>query len=84
MDSKKLEQIFWLRRKVISGFGLGIGVSLFVLAVLFVSYSLKSPTVDQWFYNGVNSSFVSYPFSFSSTTNSITSEMQDSVDLKKS
>ncbi|PRQ40980.1 putative PMR5 domain, PC-Esterase, protein trichome birefringence-like 2 [Rosa chinensis] len=82
MDSKKLEQFFSPRRKVVSGFSFGIGASLFVIAVLFVSYSLKSPTVDQGFYT-VNSSFVSWPFSFSSTANAVTSEMQDSVDLNK-
>ncbi|KAL6189954.1 hypothetical protein ACLB2K_036355 [Fragaria x ananassa] len=80
MDSKKLEQLFSPGRKVISGFNLGVGASLIVIAVLFVTYSLKSPVVDQRIYTpGVNSSFVSWPFSFSSTANSVTSDKQDSV-----
>ncbi|KAL6187586.1 hypothetical protein ACLB2K_038984 [Fragaria x ananassa] len=80
MDLKKLEQLFSPGRKVISGFNLGVGASLIVIAVLFVTYSLKSPVVDQRIYTaGVNSSFVSWPFSFSSTENSVTSDKQDSV-----
>ncbi|XP_004298485.1 PREDICTED: protein trichome birefringence-like 2 [Fragaria vesca subsp. vesca] len=80
MDSKKLEQLFSPGRKVISGFNLGVGASLIVIAVLFVTYSLKSPVVDQRIYTpGVNSSFVSWPFSFSSTENSVTSDKQVSV-----
>ncbi|KAL6186959.1 hypothetical protein ACLB2K_043076 [Fragaria x ananassa] len=80
MDSKKLEQLFSPGRKVISGFNLGVGASLIVIAVLFVTYSLKSPVADQRIYTpGVNSSFVSWPFSFSSTENSVASDKQDSV-----
>ncbi|ONI30409.1 hypothetical protein PRUPE_1G249700 [Prunus persica] len=86
------EQYFSPRRKVISGFGLGIGVSIVVLGVLLFSNSLKSPTVEpsiQGFYSvGLNSGSVSWPFSFSSSSGSSfshrssTSETQESIDLE--
>ncbi|KAB2609660.1 protein trichome birefringence-like 2 [Pyrus ussuriensis x Pyrus communis] len=71
------EQFYSPRRKVISGFGLGIGVSVIVLGVLFFADFLKTPAVEtsiQGFYS-LNSSSVSWPFSFSSS-----SETQDFVD----
>ncbi|XP_061993035.1 protein trichome birefringence-like 2 [Rosa rugosa] len=77
MVLKKLEQFFSPKRNLISGFVLGIGVSLIVL--IFVSNSLKSssptPTVEeQGFYIvSVNSSFVS------TTAHSIAPELQSST-----
>lgn len=86
------EKFFSPTRKVISGFGLGIGVSIVVLGVLLFSNSLKSPTVEpsiQGFYSvGLNSGSVSWPFSFSSSSGSSfshgasTSETPESPDLE--
>ncbi|PSR84832.1 Protein trichome birefringence-like [Actinidia chinensis var. chinensis] len=60
------------RRKVVSGFGLGVVASLTVLSVLLFSSSFKAPILSPIFH-GFNSfrvnntSFASWPFSFSST-----------------
>ncbi|KAI9169443.1 hypothetical protein LWI28_012395 [Acer negundo] len=76
MDSKKLafsDQLLSPRRKVVSGFGLGVGVSFIVLAVFLLNNSLKTPIVSplfQGFNNvGVKNStrVVSWPFSFSNS-----------------
>ena len=100
MDVKKLpfpEQLLSRKRKVVSGFGLGVGVSLVVLVALFLNRSLKTPTVFQGLDSvGDNSSFVETPLPFSSiadsasssnssfadTTNA-TSEFQNYVDLER-
>jgi hypothetical protein len=101
MDVKKLpfpEQLLSRKRKVVSGFGLGVGVSLVVLVALFLNRSLKIPTVFQGLDSvGDNSSFVETPLPFSSiadsassssnssfadTTNA-TSEFQNYVDLER-
>uniref|UniRef100_A0A2N9IQY5 Uncharacterized protein n=1 Tax=Fagus sylvatica TaxID=28930 RepID=A0A2N9IQY5_FAGSY len=44
------EQFLWPRRKVVSGFSFGVGVSLVVLVVLFLNKSLKS---TPWLQNNV-------------------------------
>ncbi|KAK1553228.1 hypothetical protein Q3G72_031261 [Acer saccharum] len=76
MDSKKVtfsDQLLSPRRKVVSGFGLGVGVSFIVLAVFLLNNSLKTPIVSplfQGFNNvGVKNStrVVSWPFSFSNS-----------------
>ncbi|KAF7829338.1 protein trichome birefringence-like 2 [Senna tora] len=73
MDSnKKLafsEPFLSQRRKVVSGFSLGVGIFLLFFTVIFLNSSLKSPKV-QVFLQGfdsvaANSSFSSWPFSFS-------------------
>lgn len=85
------------RRKVVSGFGLGVGVSLVVLVALYLNKSLKTPAVlFQGFDSvGANSSFVERPLSSSSTAASysyasnssfgsspnVTSESQNYVGL---
>ncbi|XP_057507972.1 protein trichome birefringence-like 2 isoform X1 [Actinidia eriantha] len=63
------------RRKVVSGFGLGIVASFTVLSVLLFNLSFKAPILSPIF-NGFNNfrvnntSFASWPFSFSSTSSS--------------
>lgn len=100
MDVKKLpftEQLLSRRRKVVSGFGLGVGLSLVVLVALFLNNSLKIPTVLQGLDRvGANSSFVERPLSqsstadssssnssFASSTANATSELQNYVDLMR-
>ncbi|KAM1065746.1 hypothetical protein ACFX13_021562 [Malus domestica] len=71
------KQFFSPRRKITSGFVLGIGVSVIVLGWLFFTNFLKSPAVETSIqgFDRLNSSSVPWPFSFSSS-----SEMQDFVD----
>ncbi|KAH7834237.1 hypothetical protein Vadar_014048 [Vaccinium darrowii] len=63
------------RRKVVSGFSLGLVVSLIVLSVVLFNASFKAPFLSPIFQgfnssrvNNSTSSVVSWPFSFSSTT----------------
>ncbi|KAG5520855.1 hypothetical protein RHGRI_033430 [Rhododendron griersonianum] len=64
------------RRKVVSGFSLGLVVSLIVLSVVLFNVSFKGPFVSPMFQgfsssrvnNNSSASLVSWPFSFSSTT----------------
>jgi hypothetical protein len=80
MDVKKLpfpEQLLWRRRKVVSGFGLGVGVSLVVLVALFLNKSLKIPPavpLSQGLDSvGDNSSFAERPLPYSNTADSSSS-----------
>ncbi|KAI8527046.1 hypothetical protein RHMOL_Rhmol12G0046000 [Rhododendron molle] len=64
------------RRKVVSGFSLGLVVSLIVLSVVLFNVSFKGPIFSPMFQgfsssrvnNNSRASLVSWPFSFSSTT----------------
>ncbi|XP_057950241.1 protein trichome birefringence-like 2 [Malania oleifera] len=63
------------RRKLVSGFSLGVGASLIVLTVLVLSYSLKSPFMIKPFFQSSSSfrgnfSVVSWPFSFAPSPSS--------------
>lgn len=95
MESKKVgfsEQLLSPRRKVVSGFGLGVAATLIVFAVLLLSNSLKTPTGTRLFQGfnvvSVNSSRVgSWPFSFSTSVSNDSSDtsnkqVNSSVDLK--
>ncbi|KAL5759859.1 hypothetical protein ACOSQ2_018697 [Xanthoceras sorbifolium] len=93
MDSKKVafsDQLLSPRRKVVSGFGLGVGVSLIVLAVLFLSNSLKSPIVSPLFqgFNSVSvknsTRAVSWPFSFKTSHTNATTTPTDNKQAKSS
>ncbi|MCE3052399.1 hypothetical protein HAX54_052524 [Datura stramonium] len=59
------------RKVVVSGFGLGAAASFIFLCILLLNYSFKSPFVSPVF-SGFsyrdNSSLISWPFSFSSST----------------
>ena len=74
MEWKKLgfsEQILSPKRKVVSGFGLGIAASLIVLTIVLFNTSFNVP-IFQGFGNfgAGNSSLASWSFSFSSTSSS--------------
>ncbi|KAK2636532.1 hypothetical protein Ddye_031324 [Dipteronia dyeriana] len=94
MDSKKLafsDQLLSSRRKVVSGFGLGVGVSFIVLAVFLLSNSLKTPIVSPLFqgFNNVSvknsTRVVSWPSSFSnSPSNATTTTTPDNKQEKRS
>ncbi|KAA8529601.1 hypothetical protein F0562_034299 [Nyssa sinensis] len=61
------------RRKVVSGFGLGVVASFIVLSVILLSVSFKAPFLNPMFQGfsslgSSNTSFVSWPLSLSSTT----------------
>lgn len=87
------EHFLWPRKKVLSGFGLGIAVSVIVLALFFLNNSLKGSSVEpmlQGFQSAsAHASFVSEYFSaptisrssFSSANTSTASELQSSVDF---
>nr|DAD34535.1 TPA_asm: hypothetical protein HUJ06_005175 [Nelumbo nucifera] len=99
MDLKKLvfsEQFSHAissRRKIIFGFGLGIGVSLFVLSIIllsnpFIKGSLFNPMFQGFNSITGNSSLVSWPFSFSnvptlssSSSSSSSSGIRNSTDV---
>ncbi|KAI9125237.1 hypothetical protein K1719_003853 [Acacia pycnantha] len=71
-SSKKLvfsEPFLSQKRKVISGFSLGVVVSLIVFILIFLNYSLN-PKVQVFLQVGSNSSFPSWPFPFSSPSSS--------------
>ncbi|XP_031276992.1 protein trichome birefringence-like 2 isoform X1 [Pistacia vera] len=79
MDLKKLsfsEQLrLSPRRKVVSGFGLGVCASVIVLTILLLSNSVKTPIVAPLFqgFNGISSKNASHitrswPFSFSTSS----------------
>ncbi|XP_062110362.1 protein trichome birefringence-like 2 [Humulus lupulus] len=59
------EQFPWLRRKVLSGFGLGVGISLIVFAVLYLGQFQKGSSVEPMFQGfesiSMNSSFSDSP-----------------------
>ncbi|KAI4314358.1 hypothetical protein L6164_027275 [Bauhinia variegata] len=81
MEFKRLafsESFIWQRRKVISGLSFGIGASLVIFAVVLLNNSLGVPKVEPFLQGfdavGVNSSFASSPFSFSSNTSSSSSK----------
>ncbi|XP_041013182.1 protein trichome birefringence-like 2 [Juglans microcarpa x Juglans regia] len=89
MDMKKLpfsEPFQFPRRKIASGFGLGVGISLVVLVALFLNNSLKIPTgkpLLQGFEGPLplaSTANFSY-FSPSNSSTNATSELQNSVDL---
>uniref|UniRef100_A0A803PGG1 Trichome birefringence-like N-terminal domain-containing protein n=1 Tax=Cannabis sativa TaxID=3483 RepID=A0A803PGG1_CANSA len=59
MNLKRLslgEQFPWLRRKVLSGFGLGVGISLIVFAVLYLGQFQKGLMLQGFQSVGMNSS----------------------------
>ncbi|EXB82559.1 hypothetical protein L484_027736 [Morus notabilis] len=53
------EQFLWLKTKVLSGFGLGVVVSVLALAVLLLSHFLKGPSVQGFQSVTVNNSHTS-------------------------
>ncbi|KAI3452706.1 hypothetical protein Pfo_009370 [Paulownia fortunei] len=94
MDLKKLsfsDQLSSPRRKVVSGFGLGIVLSFIVLSVVLYNVSFKAPFLNPVFqgWNRVgshsNGSFLSWPFSsgVSSSCNA-TSGSNDTSIVQKS
>ena len=81
MNLKKLsisEQFPRPRRKVLSGFGFGVGISLIVFALLSLSHFLKGPSGEPMF-QGFQSIRMHSPGN--STSSSATSELQNSEDL---
>lgn len=97
MESKKVaftEQLLSPRRKVVSGFGLGVAATVIVFVVLLLGNSLKAPAVSPLFQgfnvarviNNNSSRVVSWPFSFSTAVSNDTSisgdrQVESSVDL---
>ncbi|XP_061372759.1 protein trichome birefringence-like 2 [Gastrolobium bilobum] len=85
-NSKRLafsELFMSQRRKVVSGYSLGVGVSLLFLTLLFLNSSLKAPQVQVFLQRSDAASFSSwhfristYPFSSSSASNASVSSMQ--------
>lgn len=92
MDSSKKhsssDQILPSKSKVLTRFGLGIGVSLIFLTLLFFSNSLKTPLVVplfRGFYNaGVGSSNASwsFPFSVPSSSSSSSTNATDAMQVQ--
>ncbi|PON44862.1 Protein trichome birefringence-like [Parasponia andersonii] len=85
MNWKKLsiwEQFQWPRRKVLSGFGLGVGVSLVVLALLSLSHFLTGPLVGPMFHGFQSVSMHTFGNSNTdSSSSSATSELRNSDDF---
>ncbi|XP_015894741.2 protein trichome birefringence-like 2 [Ziziphus jujuba] len=78
------EQFLW-PRKVLSGFGLGVVVTVFVLALLMFNSSLRAPVepILQGFQSFRAKSVASNSSSFSGINSVSTSELQKSGDLVK-
>ncbi|GAY36306.1 hypothetical protein CUMW_021320 [Citrus unshiu] len=83
MESRKVaftEQLLSPRRKVVSGFGLGVAATVIVFVVLLLSNSLKAPAVSPLFQgfnlvrviNNNSSRVVSWPFSFTTAVSNDT------------
>lgn len=93
MEWKKLgfsEQILSPKRKVVSGFALGLGASLIVLTIVSFNTSFNVPMFRGFSNFGAsNSSLASWSFSFSSTSSSTASptnatlDFHDSADFKQ-
>lgn len=99
MESRKVaftEQLLSPRRKVVSGFGLGVAATVIVFVVLLLSNSLKAPAVSPLFQgfnlvrviNNNSSRVVSWPFSFTTAVSNDTDvsvsggrQADSSVDL---
>lgn len=99
MESRKVaftEQLLSPRRKVVSGFGLGVAATVIVFVVLLLSNSLKAPAVSPLFQgfnlvrviNNNSSRVVSWPFSFTTAVSNDTGvsvsggrQADSSVDL---
>ncbi|KAJ7943673.1 Protein trichome birefringence-like [Quillaja saponaria] len=89
MDSKKClfsEQILSPRRKVVSGFSLGVGASLIVLTLLLLNSPFRASKVPLFFQRSdsvrANSSFLSWPFSFSTSSTASSSSSISNATLE--
>lgn len=79
MESKKhafQDQILSPRRKVVSGFGLGVVASVIVLTIMLLNCTLKAPILNPWSF-----SFSTTSSSGTANTANITSEMVKSEDF---
>uniref|UniRef100_M1B1T2 Lustrin A n=1 Tax=Solanum tuberosum TaxID=4113 RepID=M1B1T2_SOLTU len=89
MDLKKLpfSDSSPRRKVVVSGFGLGVAASFIFVCILLLNYSFKSPFVTPVFTgfsysdnNNSNSTLISWPFSFSNASVSLSSKASHNVE----